>query len=118
MNKRVAVAGATGYVGGKLTERLLGKNFEVIALARKPEKASGLADAGAEVRKGDGLDCDSLAPALEGAEVAYYLVHSMGRGPEDSDFAKRDRQRAENFAAAAAEAGARRAARPGAACGG
>ena len=105
MAKRVAVAGATGYVGGALTRRLLGQGTEVLALARKPEKASDLADAGAEVRKGDVLDRDSLTAALEGAEVAYYLVHSMGRGSEDSDFAERDRRGAENFAAAASEAG-------------
>jgi uncharacterized protein YbjT (DUF2867 family) len=108
MEKRVAVAGATGYVGGKLCERLLDEGAEVIALARKPEKASGLADAGADVRKGDVLERETLTAALEGAEVAYYLVHSMGRGSEDTDFAKRDRDGAENFAAAAAEAGVKR----------
>ena len=105
MAERVAVAGATGYVGGALTRRLLERGTTVQALARKPEKASGLADAGAEVRTGDVLDRDSLTSALGGAEVAYYLVHSMGRGSEDSDFAKRDRRGAENFAAAAADAG-------------
>lgn len=108
MGKRVAVAGATGYVGGALTKRLLEQGHEVRALARKPDKASELSDAGAEVRKGDVLDRDSLNEALEGTEVAYYLVHSMGRGSEDSDFAKRDRQGAENFAAAAGEAGVSR----------
>ena len=108
MAKRVAVAGATGYVGGKLTEKLLDQGFEVQALARKPEKATDLADAGADVRRGDVLDPESLTPALDDAEVAYYLVHSMGRGSEDADFAKRDRQGAENFAAAAAEAGVKR----------
>ena len=108
MAERVAVAGATGYVGGALTRKLLGQGTEVIALARRPEKASDLGDAGADVRKGDVLDRDSLAEALEGAEVAYYLVHSMGRGSADSDFAERDRQGAENFAAAAAEAGVSR----------
>jgi uncharacterized protein YbjT (DUF2867 family) len=41
---------------------------------------------------------------LDGIEVAYYLVHSMGRGAK-SGFAERDREGAENFAAAAAEAG-------------
>ena len=105
MGKRVAVAGATGYVGGALTRRLLERGTEVVALARKPEKASHLAEAGADVRKGDVLDRESLTTGLEGAEVAYYLVHSMGRGSEDAEFAKRDQQGAENFASAAAAAG-------------
>ena len=102
------MAGATGYVGGALTRRLLEGGNEVVALARKPEKASDLAGAGAEVRKGDVLDRDSLTQALQGAVDAYYLVHSMGRGSGDSDFADRDRKGAENFAAAASEAGVSR----------
>ncbi len=53
------------------------------------------------------LDAESLGPALAGVDVAYYLVHSMGRG-SDGDFAERDQQGAENFAAAAATAGVKR----------
>lgn len=106
--KSVAVAGATGYVGGILTRHLLDAGHEVRALARKPERAQDLSPAGADVRKGDVLDRESLSAALEDAEVAYYLVHSMGRGAKDGDFADRDRQGAENFAAAAAAAGVRR----------
>ena len=104
MDKRVAVAGATGYVGGALTRRLLEQGGEVVALARKPEKAADLAEAGAEVREGDVLDRGSLASALAGAEVAYYLVHSMGRGGS-GDFSARDREAARNFGEAAKDAG-------------
>src|SRR5690606_31100055 len=43
--------------------------------------------------------------ALRGVSVAYYLIHSMGSGP---DFAERDRRAARNFAAACALAGVRR----------
>ena len=55
----------------------------------------------------DALEPETLGTALEGADVAYYLVHSMGRG-SDGDFAARDHQAAENFAAAAAAAGVKR----------
>jgi len=79
----------------------------VRALARHPESASGLTRNGYEVRRADVLDRASLGPALEGVDVAYYLVHSMGRGG-DGDFAARDRAGAENFAAAAAAAGVKR----------
>lgn len=103
----IAVIGATGYVGDKLCRHLAEGGAEVAALARSPEKAQGLADAGCEVREADVLKPDSLGPALEGVEVAYYLVHSMGRGG-DSDFAERDEEGATNFAAAAAEAGVKR----------
>lgn len=77
------------------------------ALARHPERAGDLKEAGCEVCRADVLEPETLAPALEGVEVAYYLVHSMGRG-SDGDFVERDRQGAENFAAAAAAAGVKR----------
>src|ERR1700754_2427969 len=90
-----------------LSRHLAEGGEEVVALARSPEKAEGLAEAGAEVRRADVLEPDSLGPALEGASVAYYLVHSMGRGG-DGDFAARDQEGAWNFARAAADAGVRR----------
>jgi uncharacterized protein YbjT (DUF2867 family) len=103
----IAVAGSTGYIGGLLCKRLREEGCEVRALARHPERAEDLKAIGCEVRRGDVLDPETLGPALEGAEVAYYLVHSMGRG-SDGDFAERDREGAENFAAAAAAAGVKR----------
>lgn len=103
----IAVAGSTGYIGGLLCRRLCGEGREVRALARHPERAGDLKEAGCEVCRADVLEPETLAPALEGVEVAYYLVHSMGRGSE-GDFAEQDRQGAENFAAAAAAAGVKR----------
>ncbi|MFN8163648.1 MAG: NAD(P)H-binding protein [Solirubrobacterales bacterium] len=103
----IAVAGATGYIGGSLCERLRQEGREVRALARDPEHAVKLKELGCEVRRADVLDPASLGPALDGVEVAYYLVHSMGRGA-GGDFARRDHEGAENFAAAAAAAGVRR----------
>lgn len=77
------------------------------ALARNPDRADDLRAAGCEVRQADALEPETLGPALEGADVAYYLVHSMGRGG-DGDFAERDHRAAENFAAAAAATGVKR----------
>ena len=104
----IAVAGATGYIGGLLAEKLREEGEDVRALARNPDRATHLKELGCEVRKADVLDADTLPPALEGVDVAYYLVHSMGRGSTDGDFAQRDHEGAENFAAAAATAGVRR----------
>ena len=72
-----------------------------------PSGREDLKDAGCEVVRADVLEPETLGPALEGVDVAYYLVHSMGRG-SDGDFAERDHRGAENFAAAAAAAGVRR----------
>jgi uncharacterized protein YbjT (DUF2867 family) len=103
----IAVAGSTGYIGGLLCRRLREEGHDVRALARDPARAADLKAAGCEVRRADVLEPQTLGPALEGAEVAYYLVHSMGRG-SDGDFAERDQRGAHNFAAAAASAGVQR----------
>ena len=103
----IAVAGSTGYIGGLLCRRLCEDGQEVRALARRPERGGDLREAGCEVVQADVLEPETLGPALEGVDVAYYLVHSMGRG-SDGDFAERDHQAAENFAAAAATAGVKR----------
>lgn len=101
------VAGATGYVGGLLVEELSARGRDVRAMARRPADAEGRFPGDVEVVRGDVLEPDSLVPALEGVELAYYLVHSMGRGG-DGDFVERDRRGARNFAGAAKEAGVKR----------
>jgi len=101
---RVLIAGATGYIGRLLALELAREGEAPRAMARNPGRAKDLADAGCEVVAGDVLRRETLAGPLAGVDCAYYLVHSMGRGGE-GDFAERDRQGAENFAGAAAEAG-------------
>lgn len=105
---RVLVAGATGYVGGRLVPELLAHGYRVRALARTPAKLRGRSfanDPGLEVAQGDVLDPASLTRAMEDVDTAYYLVHSMGAG---SDFAGLDQQAAHNFATACRNAGVRR----------
>ncbi len=99
---RILLTGATGYVGGQLAPELVRGGAELRCLVRDPNRAH--LPEGAEAVTGDVLDAATLAPALQGVDVAYYLVHSMGSG-RDSDFARTDRQAAENFGRAAAEAG-------------
>jgi len=75
----------------------------VRALARDRSRAAELDERGAEVVEADVLRPETLPEALEGVEVAYYLVHSMGRGGS-GDFSARDREAAGNFGAAATSA--------------
>ncbi len=103
----IAVAGSTGYIGGLLCRRLREDGRDVRALARHPERADELKQAGCEVVRADVLEPETLGPALEGVDIAYYLVHSMGRG-SGGDFAARDHEGAENFARASAAAGVKR----------
>jgi uncharacterized protein YbjT (DUF2867 family) len=101
----LAVVGATGYIGRKLTLELLEREEKVRAIARSPEKADDLADKGADLAKADVLEDEGLVEALDGVSVAYYLVHSMGRGASDDSFAERDKKGAQNFGEAAKAAG-------------
>src|SRR5436309_4069606 len=101
------VTGATGYVGGRLTERLLREGRSVRALARNPSRLE--APPQVKAVKGDLVTGRGLKRALDGCDVAYYLVHSMEPAAgADGDFASRDRQAAENFARAAEKAGVER----------
>ena len=102
---RVLVTGCTGYVGGRLVPRLAAAGHDVVCLVRDPARLAGRRWQ-VEVRRADVLDPESLGPALEGVEVAYYLVHAMGQGARG--FEERDERAARNFAAAARTAGVRR----------
>ena len=101
----VALAGATGYVGGRLLEALEAAGHSVRCLARRPEFLAGRVGDSTTIVKGDCLDAATLAPLLRGAEYAFYLVHSLG---SKKDFEQQDRDAATNFGRAALEAGVRR----------
>lgn len=95
----VLVTGATGFVGSRLIPELVAAGHSVRAMTRRPEEYGGPG----EPVGGDVHDPDSLGPALAGADVAIYLVHSLG----DDDFETKDAAAARAFGAAAAEAGVR-----------
>src|SRR3954447_15585880 len=97
-DSRIAlVTGATGFIGGRLAEALADDGWQGRALVRGRRPAGDLAQRRSELVEGDVLDAASLRGAGDGAEVAYYLVHGMGRGGE-GDFEEREREAAMNFA--------------------
>jgi uncharacterized protein YbjT (DUF2867 family) len=96
---RALVTGATGFVGGRLTRRLRAEGSEVRCLVRDRSRARDLEAKGFELHEGNALDGSSLRGAGNGIDVAYYLIHSMGRGSSGGgDFGSRDRNAAANFA--------------------
>ncbi len=101
----ILLTGATGYVGGRLLDALEEAGFAVRCLARRPEFLAGRIAPSTTVVRGDCLDTDSLVPALEGVDTAYYLVHSMG---SKGSFEETDRLAAMNFGEACRAAGVRR----------
>jgi len=101
------VAGATGYVGSLLVDRLVLEGRQVRALARDPSELEP--SPGVEPVRADLLRARGLRRALDGCSTAYYLVHSMEAASGDGgDFAGRDRLAARNFARAARAVGVER----------
>jgi uncharacterized protein YbjT (DUF2867 family) len=99
------VFGASGYIGTNLVPCLQARGLRVRATARNPAVIEDRGWTGVECVAADALEPDTLAAALAGVDVAFYLVHSMAAGKE---FGHLDLQAAANFRDAAAEAGIRR----------
>lgn len=106
MGLTVAVTGVTGYVGGRLVPELLATGHAVRAVSRNPARLRSRPwYDDVEVAEADVGDLDATRRALDGVDVAYYLVHALGTGAR---FEARDRATARTFARAAREAGVSR----------
>jgi uncharacterized protein YbjT (DUF2867 family) len=93
---KVAVFGASGTIGRPLTAELA-QTHDVIAVSRnRQDDAEGIV-----WKTADATERDSVARVLDGVEVAYYLVHSLG----SDDFEKQDLLAAETIASEAERAG-------------
>lgn len=105
-SRRVAIAGATGYIGGRLAPRLIAEGNRVRCLVRSARKLSErewAASLDVEIREVDLNDGPALTRELSGCDAAFYLVHSMTSAGEA--YASRDLQLALSFAQAARNAG-------------
>jgi len=89
------VTGATGFIGGRLTESLLANGASVRCLVRDPARAAHLQQDRCDVRRGDVTNEASLQGLGEGIDVAYFLVHAMAGG---AGFEQRELEAAANFA--------------------
>jgi uncharacterized protein YbjT (DUF2867 family) len=100
---RILITGVSGSIGAALAPALARDGHELRGFARDPARVS----VDIPVIRGDAVSGAGLDDALEGVDVAYFLMHSMeGSG---AGFEARERATARNFVAAAERAGVRRA---------
>ncbi|MDD3856281.1 SDR family oxidoreductase [Sulfurimonas sp.] len=101
---KVLLTGANGYIGRRLKHKLLDdKNIDLRVMVRdKSSLSSNLANI--EIVEGSTFDIDSLKNALNGVDVAYYLVHSL----TSKDYEQKDRLSAQNFLQTAVACGVKK----------
>jgi dihydroflavonol-4-reductase len=82
---RVFVTGASGFIGGALTTRLIERGDQVVGLARSDMAAEKVTARGAEVARGDLLDEESLAIGMDGCDTAYHVAGVNSHCPADPE---------------------------------
>ena len=110
----VAIAGAAGFVGSSLADRLADR-CRVVALGRRfpkdlPDTPPAALSVGIHPKRCDLFSIEQTEAALEGVDVAVYLVHSMSPNARltQGSFEDLDLLLADNFARAASRAGVKR----------
>lgn len=111
----ILVTGASGFIGSRLVKRLLSicgtTNWNIRCMTRDPNSISRYFNQEDHVEfvRADVQNYPELVKALNGMNVAFYLIHSMeGSSKQWKKFAERDRVAAQNFARAVNEAGVSR----------
>ncbi len=108
MPRAAFVTGGSGFIGGRLIERLVADGWRVRALARSDASAGVVADRGAEAVRGELADVAALADGARGCEVAFHCAAHLGDWGEPEDFERGNVQGSANVVEACRRAGVRR----------
>jgi dihydroflavonol-4-reductase len=80
---RIAITGASGFIGTNLVRHFADNGHEVVALVRSREKATAIDRPGVAVAVGDVVNLDSLLPAFSQADAVIHAA-ALFNNPEAS----------------------------------
>ena len=104
----VFVTGGSGFIGGRLVERLRADGHEVRALARSDAAAEKVRSRGAEPAAGDLSDTAAMRAGAEGCEWAFHAAAMLGDWGRPEEFEQGNVAGTRNALEACASAGVRR----------
>jgi nucleoside-diphosphate-sugar epimerase len=104
----VFVTGGSGFIGGRLIERLRAEGHTVRALARSTAAAERVSARGAEPVNGELADVAAMRAGAEGCELAFHAAAMLGDWGRREDFERGNVEGTRNVLRASAEAGVRR----------
>mgnify|MGYP001039441855 FL=1 len=85
---RVAITGATGFIGGHITSQAIGSGHDVVTLVRSPDKlAASMANLGVDVPDyivGDMTDETSVASLIDGVDAVVHTAAIVSLAPRDA----------------------------------
>ena len=71
---RIFLTGGTGFIGGRVAEKLRARGDDVVALVRSPDKAAKLRELGCELVEGDLSRTDAIRSGLDGADACIHAA--------------------------------------------
>lgn len=101
----VFVTGGSGFIGGRLIERLCAEGHTVRALARSSAAAESVRARGAEPVRGDLADVDAMRDGAEGCQLAFHAAAMVGDSGRREDFVRGNVEGTGNALRACGEAG-------------
>ena len=102
------MTGGSGFIGGRLIERLRADGDNVRALARSEPAAERVRARGAEPVRGDLADAAAMRAGAEGCELAFHAAATLGDWGRPEDFWRGNVEGTANALKACADAGVRR----------
>ncbi len=102
------VTGGSGFIGGKLIERLRADGQSVRALARSDDAADRIRACGGEPARGELADVQAIRAGAEGSEWAFHAAAALGDWGKPNEFERGNVEGTANVLSACAQAGVQR----------